>query len=87
MPGCYDSDNGALDQGGYGCDAYASDFDDYLDEHYDYDGDYFYRICMINDHDDNDFNQSTMCCACGGGNLGIIPGILYDLGYIIDNGK
>ena len=39
------------------------------------------------DSDDNDFFSSTMCCACGGGIKGIMWDILYDISYLLGNGK
>ena len=30
-------------------------------------------------YDDNDFSSNDMCCACGGGNTGNIPRLIYEI--------
>jgi hypothetical protein len=58
---CVDTDNGATDKNGDGCNFYRSDPGN--------DG-------YCGDYDDEDFFSSEMCCACGGGFFGNIPYIL-----------
>merc|ERR1719443_1872964 len=68
MPPCENTDNGAEDQDGDGCDFYDRDWcGSYEDQ--DGDGCDFYDRDWCGSYDDHDFRSNEMCCICGGGTL------------------
>ena len=60
---CHDTDNGATDDRGDGCDWYSTAYE-------------VIPTYLCGAYDDDDFISNQMCCACAGGTSGNIPGIL-----------
>ena len=65
---CTDSDKGATDSQGKGCDSYGGydDYGDYQNDPHDEKSKIGYQRCSRG-YDDNDFTAKSMCCGCGGG--------------------